>query len=478
MKNLLLLHRWLGVIACLAVLMFATSGLLHPIMSRTQPQPLQSSVPAAALPAGTLPLAEILRRHGVAQFSAANVAALPGGAAYRVQVDNNGARYFAVADGDEIPNGEAQHAELLARHFSGESSAPLQELHEVTHFDDDYLWVNRLLPVWRARFERADGLTIYVDTRGNRLATIVDNRKRILQTTFRNMHDFAFLEAVPWLRLPLMLVLLTATFATAAAGLTLFFRLKNPATRLQRAPLRRWHRRLALLVSLTTFSFSVSGSWHLLQSEVFADNKAYPAVTDTFLTSELSAQQPSSAFTLMRVHGTTCYRIATAMAAAGGEHAHHAMPAQTTPISSAVTVNCIAADSGLPLVDAERNKAIELARRFSQTTAAPASAEIVDTFSGEYGFINKRLPVWKIQFSDGAPAAATRWYVEPSSGALALRADNNAALEGFFFAYVHKWNFIGGDHQNIRDGLMMLFAFGNIVVAVLGLSLFIRRRRH
>ncbi|HSB95147.1 MAG TPA: PepSY domain-containing protein, partial [Spongiibacteraceae bacterium] len=438
MKNLLLLHRWLGVIACIAVLMFAASGLLHPIMSRTQPQPLQNIAPNATLPAAALPLAEALHRHAIEQFSAASVAVLPGRTAYRVQIDNNTARYFAADDGSEIPSGEAQHAELLARHFSGESTARLQELHEVTDFDADYLWVNHLLPVWRARFERADGLTIYVDTHGNRLATIVDNRKRALQTTFRNMHDFAFLEPVAWLRLPLMLVLLSATFATAAAGLCLFFRLKNSTTRLQRAPLRRWHRRLALLVSLTTLSFSVSGSWHLLQSEVFSDKKTYPAITDTFLTRELSARQPPSAFTLMRVHGTACYRIATAMKAAGDEHAHHATPPQTTPTSSIIATNCIATDSGLPLIDAERDKAVELARHFSQTATAPASAEIVDKFSGEYGFINKRLPVWKIQFSDGTPAAMTRWYVEPGSGTLALRADDNAAREGFFFAYVHK----------------------------------------
>ena len=55
-------------------------------------------------------------------------------------------------------------------------------------------------------------------------------------------------------------------------------------------------------------------------------------------------------------------------------------------------------------------------------------AQTPQQFGGEYGFINKRLPVWKIQFANDA----TRWYVETASGELALRAD--AALPAGFLA--------------------------------------------
>jgi hypothetical protein len=488
MKKLLFLHRWLGVIACVAVLMFAGSGLLHPIMSRTQPQPLERIAPVAGLSSNVIPLAEVLRRARIEQFAAATVIALPSGAAYRVQIDADNVHYFWPADGTAVAEGERHHAELLARHFSGEHRAALTELIEIKNFDADYLAVNRLLPVWRARFAREDGLTVYVDTRGNRLATLVDNRKRLLQTTFRNMHDFAFVESQPGLRLALMLILLTATFVTAAAGLTLFVRLKNPNTRLRKEPLRRWHRRLALLVSLTTFSFSISGTWHLLQGEFGVDSTIYSMVADKFLTSELTAAQPSTPFALMRVADTPCYRQIISQenasrnsappSANSDEHAHHAMPAQqsTQSVATSAGATCVSTVNGQPLADAERIKAEELARQFAHTDAAVRSSEKIDRFSGEYGFINKRLPVWKLQFDadNTIDTGNTRWYVETDSGALALRADDSAALEGFIFAYVHKWTFFG-DHKDIRDALMMLFALGNIVIAALGLQLFIGR---
>jgi hypothetical protein len=281
-----------------------------------------------------------------------------------------------------------------------------------------------------------------------------------------------------------MLVLLIATFSTAAFGLILFLRLKNPNTRLQNAPLRRWHRRLALLVSLTTFSFSVSGTWHLLQSEFGVHSDNYPLAVDKFLTSELVAAQPSAPFALMRVAGTGCYRQTISQQSAAkssaalnentDEHAHHAMPTQQSqqPAPTSAGATCANTADGQPLADAERGKAEELARQFAQTNAALRGSEKIERFSGEYGFINKRLPVWKVQFDDDA--ANTRWYVETGSGALALRADDSAALEGFVFAYVHKWTFFG-DHKDIRDALMMLFALGNIVIAALGLQLFIGR---
>lgn len=467
--RLLSLHRWLGLLACLAVLMFASSGLLHPVMSRLQPQPVQRQAPAPQFGTHRIALGAVLRAHGIDAVAAATVVQLDDGAAYRVQVDERSARYFSTSDGREIADGERIHAELLARHFSGEQAARLLVLGEVHEFDDDYLPVNRLLPVWRVRFDRADGLTAYVDTRGNRLATQVDDRKRVLQTTFRTLHDFAFLDALPALRVSLMLVLLVAAFATAVFGIAIFFTLKASKARLQRSAARRWHRRLALPIAVTTLTFSASGTWHLLQGESAAAQKTYAAAPQSFATAELQSDSPQRAFSLLRVAGKACYRLAAApVKPMGDEHAHHhgmAMPHDDAPAAS-----CIDAADGAALDDAERSKAIELARYFSGSAAQVASAEQVTAFSGEYGFINKRLPVWRIVFDD----SSTRWYVETASGALALRADDAAALEGFVFAYVHKWIFFG-EHKDIRDALMMAFALGNVVVGLLGLWVFFKR---
>jgi hypothetical protein len=134
---------------------------------------------------------------------------------------------------------------------------------------------------------------------------------------------------------------------------------------------------------------------------------------------------------------------------------------------------CFDTRSGEPIANADRRLAEQLARHYSHSEADIVVLEPVTKFSGEYGFVNKRLPVWRAQFAD----APTRWYVETRSGALAARVDPAAALEGEVFSLLHKARFIGDAYKNWRDAFLMIAALGCIVVALLGLFLFFARRR-
>lgn len=461
MRTLIQWHRWLGVLACAAVLIFAGSGLLHPLLSRSQPQPAQFQPPGLTAVAAT-PLATVLPQNGIAAFTDARLVTIAGQPAYRIATEAGTVRYFDAADGTPLADGERHHAEALARHFSGDNASAIARIEPVTAFDDDYLANNRLLPVWRVRFERADDLTAYVDTAGQRLATLVDARKRPLQSAFRLLHNFGFLDALPALKLPMMLVLLFAAFSTALAGVVMAVRL--PGNRRLR-PGRRWHRRAALAVAITTFSFSVSGSWHLLEKQ--REPAAAPPLVNHFRSDELGPTQPAAAFSLLRVDGRPCYRLPTAAAPAG--HHHHAAPEQSA--TKPPPAMCVDATDGSALNDADHRAALELARHFAGSDTAATVAEPVTRFGGEYGFINKRLPVWKIELE----GSGRRWYVEPASGALALTVDDQAALAGWVFAYFHKWSFFKEGWQDLRDLGLMAFALGNIAVALLGLTLLLRR---
>jgi hypothetical protein len=92
-------------------------------------------------------------------------------------------------------------------------------------------------------------------------------------------------------------------------------------------------------------------------------------------------------------------------------------------------------------------------------------------FDGDYGFANKRLPVWRVQFAGDD----SRWYVETRSGALAARSDGHSRSEGWTFSNLHKWQFI--PWRDLRDALQMLFAGAHLIVAGLGLQLFLGRAR-
>lgn len=469
MRTLMTLHRWLGACACLAVLIFAGSGLLHPVMSRSQPQPEHFTPPRIVLPEQSPPLRNVLRAQGIEYFGGAMLAALPGGPAYRIETTGEPARYFSASTGVEIPQGEREHARALARHFLGDTRTPIETLTRIDTFDAEYTAVNRLLPVWRVRFARPDGLTVYVDTAGNRLGTLVDNRKRALQTVFRGLHSFSWLESRPWLRLPLMLGLLAATASTAGIGLYMFAALKRADQRLQRLPARRWHRRLSLLIGVSALCFTLSGGWHLLQQQ--REIPPPDAPERQFSAEELGAFVPHGAFTLLRVHGRACYQIAAPSNPAMMMEHHHGQHADAKNAEN--TSACLDTRDGAAVPNAESTLAEQLARHYARTDAALESLEPISRFSNEYGFINKRLPVWKVRFKGDA----TSWYVETGSGTLALRAQPGAALEGWVFAYFHKARFIGDAYKNWRDAALMLFAAGNIIVAGLGLWLLCARYR-
>jgi hypothetical protein len=467
MKTIAWIHRWLGVVACLAILMFAGSGILHPVMSRLQPQPAQFAAPGVEQSAVALSLRAILDKNQIERFAAASLVQLPQAAAYRVQTDSS-THYFRADSGEEIGDGEKQHAEFLARHFLGDNNSQITALNEQKNFDDDYVFVNRLLPAWRINFARDDGMSAYIDTASNRLATLSDRPKRIFQTYFRTLHDFDFLENYPTLRVAIMLLLLGAAFSTAAIGVVMYVRLKRAAQRLKHLPARRWHRRLSLAIALVMFNFTISGTWHLLHSQGEAPAPTAPATE--FLTSELGDAVFAQAFALLRVNDNVCYRPSAA-AMPMEHHEHHHDAAMSGAMNSAPPVPpCLDTKTLNPLVDAEVQRAVQLARFYAERDSAVKSTELVTKFNGEYGFINKRLPVWKVQFENDS----TRWYVETASGALAMRADDADAREGWVFATFHKARFIGDSYKNFRDGFLMASATGMIVVALLGLWLFMR----
>ena len=239
----------MGLVAGLGILVWATSGILHPFLSRYQPRPATAVAPAVVLPATALPMATVLARHGIAQVLRIRTVAWDGHVYYQViTAADRPPRYFAVASGDERPRADAAYARFLAGHFLGAPLAADAAVTPVTRFDDDYHAVNRFLPVQRVATGRADGLRVYVHTPTSQLATLVDTRKARYTWLFTTLHNWRFLGSNETLRVAVMTGFVLAAVATPLFGLLLWHRGRH-SRRL--APVRRWHRRLGLAVALS-----------------------------------------------------------------------------------------------------------------------------------------------------------------------------------------------------------------------------------
>jgi len=469
-------HRRIAWLALFAAFSFALTGLLHPLMTRLQAKPAQFQPPPAPVLSQALPAPAVaLTAAGIAEVAGLRPVHDDSGWLWRVQQPDGRVRYLDTVTGaTPITDAERAHAERLARWYAGEANAPVAEARVITAFDADYGYTNRLLPVWRVRFARDDGLTAYVSTADDRLATISDARKRVFQQSFRLLHSWAWLPAP--LRNGWINTLMAAVALTTVLGLTLA--LRTPAGR--RINLRRLHRWGGVVVAVAVLAWAISGFVQALGNaeRERADSPQRPLRIDRAqLSAPLAPQAEASGVTLVSLAGAPVWRwrlkpaeATTGHGLAMGEHQHHERPAQGAAAPSAARY--VSAADGREIADGELQHLAELLQHFGVQGSA-ATAQPVLKFTPEYGFLFKRLPVWRIEQAD---AAHTAFYLDTHSERLAARITDRDRISGALFAYAHKWEWVTPlAGKDWRDGLGAAFAFMVIAVAVGGTLL--RRRQ-
>jgi hypothetical protein len=101
-----------------------------------------------------------------------------------------------------------------------------------------------------------------------------------------------------------------------------------------------------------------------------------------------------------------------------------------------------------------------------------APASLITRFGDDYGFINKRLPVWRVETPRGSVFADVR------EGLIAARARATwlTSFESWTFDTLHKWAFLNPLGRRNRDYATMIVTAIIIVTSTLGLALAWRRR--
>jgi hypothetical protein len=344
-------------------------------------------------------------------------------------------------------------------------------------FNNDYHYIDRLLPVWEIGFNRPDGLRAYVDPASGRLATLTDRRKDWTGKLFRWMHSWSPIQPSPWVR-GLMLGLLLTIAAVALAGLTVYARLWRRGTLTGWRPAGvRWHRRLGVPAAVVAVALSLSGALHLAVKSWQGDPTA-PAATPSFATSELSAPLPTLirtlasggpivALVLTRLDGRPAWiAVPEAAPAAPTGHAHgpHGNAPSEPPVD-----RYLDAVSGEVIPDGLARHATALARQHADLPPGTAmEVHPVHHFDEAYGFAFKRLPVMAVTLPERPDET---WYVETRTGALAAHVTPLGRLEGWVFGTVHKWSFLDGTlGKTGRETLQSLAALALVLTAGLGVA--------
>lgn len=464
--QLLRWHRPLAMLAAIPVLAWSLTGLLHPIMSRWQPSavamkpptdmvvaPADSSWGDLPAPAQTLPAGMHLRELRALTWQQKPY--------WMVQTTSGERRYFE-AQQSAAADIEPAIIEALARHYTG-AKTPILSVREVTAFDDEYAFVNRYLPVWRVAFDQPDGLVAFIEPRSLQLTGLTNTWKTRFSFMFSNLHSWSWWRHEPS-RDVAMVTFLSAAMLLVISGLV---RARATSVTQTTTNAKRWHRRIGWLAAAAALAWTSSAAFHVL-----AINKGKPAfstypLSHAFTSDELIKPAPRSINDLARLqivvsaNGPLWREWAVHRPAMddSAKHRHHQAAANSPQLQEIY----VSARTGevVPPTDYVRELTAAVSKGAKWLSTEPQTA-----FTPEYGFVQKRLPVYRVMFDESLTV-----YLDPADSAVAAVVRNLDRAEGLSFAYLHKGHWFDFLGKDLRDAVLGVFALIVFSLTSIGVAL-------
>jgi hypothetical protein len=488
-------HRIIGIITVIPVIFWCLSGVMHPFMAHFfKPEIPNERYQAPTLLQSQLPLSinTVLNQNKIDEILNFKIVSFENAVYYQVKTTDTKLHYFNTTTGLELTNGDARYAEWLSRYFLEDQKSKVISSEIVTTFDSQYKYVNRYLPVYKLTFDRPDGMEIYVETASSKLATFNPKSRQFFIWFFDTFHNWSFLDAISntAVRVWIMVLLLSIIGISALSGIVIYglfwkqFK-KQPQPTDQPSRFRKHHRKIGIAVAFVTLTFAFSGGYHALtklKPNVLPKMVYEPTIAlqdlkieNTVLTFDWSKFKNCS---VIKMNDTVYYQVQTGkgpkktvttyLDALNGkvhpnkEQAYAEFLAQT--FSEMYLKNAACCEMQEPECKASTD--ISEAKLLETKT-------LYEFEKREYGFVNKRLPVIKLAYDT---PDKTTYYIDTATSHLATVVTNADRLEGYSFAILHKFLFMDWAGKGIRDLVTVLAAMGVLMVSLLGLYLFLKKK--
>ncbi|MEA5401892.1 PepSY-associated TM helix domain-containing protein [Arcicella sp. DC2W] len=515
-RNIYRWHRIIGLITMIPVIFWCISGMMHPFMSHWFKVKLAHEFvkPEAVNQAQIkLSLQEVLNKNEITEFKNFRIVNFNNQTYYQVKRVSNRLAYFNATDAKMLENGDKKYAEFLARYFTEDQNSAIKSIEEITDFDEEYAYVNRLLPVWKVSFDRADGMDIYVETEQTRLANFNENRRKAFLWVFRTFHNWDFLTKISnnTLRISIMISFLAIIIISMISGLVIYGfmwgKFKKPRNANDKVGiLRKYHRQIGLWVAFVTFTFAFSGAYHATK-KLTPDERIKYFYQPSIKTADLQTANLAlpldwtkvSNLSLATIDDKLYYQVFTKSEEKGAwkkeqqDKAEKMSETKKPDAKPNVAYYDVQTASILPDGIMLHAKALvghfieqgktggdpaccELGTSTEEsedesTLPAIASTGYLTKFDKEYGFVNKRLPVVKLAL---ATDNHLTYYVEPATSRLAAQIVDSDRREGLSFGVLHKFLFMDWAGKDIRDIATIFSALGVLVVSLFGFALFLK----
>ncbi len=219
------LHRWLGLLFSVSVLIASGSGVLHNVMTRTQAPPPQAKPSGGGMDVNSIKVsvAEAVAKlpEENPEVQAVNLRGIGGQPWYQIYtLGSRVPQYVSAIDGTVDPARDEAYAAEIAKKFL--AGAEVKKTDFLTAFNTEYINIFRILPVYR--FDTGDALQtrVYVSTTTGSVTRHTDKQRQFEATIFTNFHKLGFIPGKD-LRDLVLTVLTFGTFLVACLGIALFF---------------------------------------------------------------------------------------------------------------------------------------------------------------------------------------------------------------------------------------------------------------
>ena len=505
-QNMYKWHRTLGIITIIPVIFWCLSGLMHPFMAHFfKPEIKNEKLAITPIDKSQLhfSIQEVLQKNGISEFKNFRIISFNNATFYQVKTVKGDLLYFNTVDAKPLANGDQKYAEWLSRYFLDDQKSGVKNSIHLTEFTPQYKYINRYLPVYKLTLDRPDGMQIYVETASSKLATFNPVSRQAFIWFFDTFHNWSFVDAISSnsLRIIFMLFFLSIILFSALSGILIYGFLWKQFKKIDdlapKKGLRKYHRQIGIWISIFTIAFGFSGAYHatskwdpytlsLMVYEPTIKSDAIKVATQNVLTDWNRLEN----LNLIRFNDSVYYRCQLIVKDKNPEIIEK-WGKKKNPKSEIVYINATT-NKIRPKLDFEYAQFLSF--YFSgdapKATCCEVGGEsesdssleevrlletkvITDFKSEEYGFANKRLPVVKLAYDT---PEKTTYFIETSTSRLAAVITNSNRLEGYSFAFLHKFLFMDWAGKNIRDLVMVLAALSVLLVCVLGLILFLKKK--
>lgn len=496
-QNIYKWHKIIGLITVIPVIFWTLSGLMHPFLAHWfKPAIAHEFILPKPLDKNELKLSikEVLEKNGIEKFKGIRMVNFDGQNYYQVKSIKDQWLYFNTQSGEELANGDQKYAIWLSRYFLADSISRIKSISLQSEFSQEYKYINRLLPVWKVSFDRADAMDVFVETPFSRLGTFNPTSRKVFLWVFDNFHNWTFLGLITnnTIRIMVMIVLLGIISISAISGIVIYGfmwkKFKKPTPENPKSVLRKYHRQIGISVAFVSLTFAFSGGFHAtrkLEPNILPQMVYQPILETKNLSldfRELALDwERVSNISVIKSYKDIFYQVFYLKTEDGkspailyfnvldGKEWENGNTKYATFLANrfqGICLNPTKYGSACCVGDDE-----ETPSALSETKLL--KSEMVYAFEKrEYGFAFKRLPVVRLSYDT---PEKTNYYIETATSRLAAKIENSDRIEGYSFAIFHKFLFMEWAGKNVRDIAMMVSALGVLVVSLFGLALFLRK---